>query len=116
MKSKPILLALFLASLSACHSAQADNDVEYHQGPWATDEIQNASMNNAIVAQHTLYLRGGPASLATGERTKHSLGVAASLLFRLAAHTGGAAFPGWLWVSVCARLRESGTAGPGWRS
>jgi hypothetical protein len=55
MKSKPILLALFLASLSACHSAQADNDVEYHQGPWATDEIQNASMNNAIVAQHTLY-------------------------------------------------------------
>ncbi len=71
MKPNPILTALLLASLAACRSAQADNDVEFHQGPWATEEIQNASMNAAIVAQHTLY----PYHFAAGSAELNDLGV-----------------------------------------
>jgi hypothetical protein len=55
MKTHLIAIPALLAALAACHSAASGNDVEEHKGPWAGDEIQNASLNNAIVSQHTLY-------------------------------------------------------------
>jgi hypothetical protein len=55
MKKNLIAVSALLAALAACHSAASGNDVEEHHGPWAGDEIQNASLNNAIVSQHTLY-------------------------------------------------------------
>ncbi len=55
MNTKLIAVPALLATLAACHSAAQGNDVENHKGPWAGDEIQNASLNNAIVSQHTLY-------------------------------------------------------------
>ncbi len=56
MNTKPILPLVLCAVLGACTSPGGNNsDVEQHRGPWAGDEIQNASLNNAIVAQHTLY-------------------------------------------------------------
>jgi hypothetical protein len=55
MKSRTILLALFLGALAACKGVNEDTEVTEHEGPWASDEISNASLNNAIVSQHTLY-------------------------------------------------------------
>jgi hypothetical protein len=55
MKPNLILLPVLLSTLAACHAATQGTDVEEHLGPWAGDEIQNASLNNAIVSQHTLY-------------------------------------------------------------
>ncbi len=55
MKTNRFAVPALLAILAACHSAAQGNDVERHTGPWAGDEIQNASLNNAIVSQHTLY-------------------------------------------------------------
>jgi hypothetical protein len=55
MKSRTILIAAVLGTLCACKGANADTEVTEHDGPWAADLIANASMNNAIVTQHTLY-------------------------------------------------------------
>ena len=55
MKCQPILIAVLLGALGACKGANADTEVTEHEGPWAADVIANASLNNAIVTQHTLY-------------------------------------------------------------
>jgi len=55
MKSRTILPALLLSSLFACKGVNEDTEVTEHEGPWAADVISNASLNNAIVSQHTLY-------------------------------------------------------------
>lgn len=70
MKTTLILLPVMLTALAACHSAAQGNDVEKHTGPWAGDEIQNASLNNAIVSQHTLY----PYHFVTGSAELNELG------------------------------------------
>ena len=55
MKPNTILLPALLALLAAGCNANKGTDVVEHVGPWAGDELANAAMNNAIVAQHTLY-------------------------------------------------------------
>jgi hypothetical protein len=55
MKHSLTLLPALLALLGACHSAPPDPDAPKTEGPWAGEQLQNASMNAAIVAQHTLY-------------------------------------------------------------
>jgi hypothetical protein len=70
MKTNLIAIPTLLAMLAACHSAAQGNDVETHKGPWAGDEIQNASLNNAIVSQHTLY----PYHFVTGSAELNELG------------------------------------------
>src|SRR6267142_704023 len=70
MNTKLIAVPALLAALAACHSAAQGNDVEKHTGPWAGDEIQNASLNNAIVSQHTLY----PYHFVTGSAELNELG------------------------------------------
>ena len=55
MKSRTILTALLLGALFSCKGVNEDTEVTEHEGPWAADVISNASLNNAIVSQHTLY-------------------------------------------------------------
>ena len=55
MKPQTILLAVLLGALGACKAANADTEITEHDGPWANDLIMNASLNNAIITQHTLY-------------------------------------------------------------
>jgi len=55
MKSRTILSALLLGALVSCKGVNEDTEVTEHEGPWAADVISNASLNNAIVSQHTLY-------------------------------------------------------------
>ena len=70
MKCQPILIAVLLGALGACKGANADTEVTEHDGPWAADVIANASLNNAIVTQHTLY----PYHFVTGTATLNDLG------------------------------------------
>jgi hypothetical protein len=70
MKSQPILLAVLLATLGACQNVNNDTEVTEHDGPWAGDMISNASLNNAIVSQHTLY----PYHFVTGSALLNELG------------------------------------------
>jgi len=56
MNTKPFLPLVLCAALGACTTPGANtSDIEEHRGPWAGDEIQNASLYNAIITQHTLY-------------------------------------------------------------
>jgi hypothetical protein len=71
MKNSLTLLPALLAALCACHSATANDDLEKRQGPLAGEEIQNASLNNAIVSQHTLYAY----HFAAGSAELNELGV-----------------------------------------
>jgi hypothetical protein len=71
MKTSLTLLPFLLAALGACHSAPANDDAAKHEGPYAGEEIQNASLNNAIVAQHTLY----PYHFEAGSAELNELGV-----------------------------------------
>lgn len=71
MKTSSTFLPALFALLGACHSAAVDDGVEKRSGPWAGEEIQNASMNNAIIAQHTLY----PYHFAAGSAELNELGV-----------------------------------------
>jgi len=70
MKCQPILIAVLLGALGACKGANADTEVTEHDGPWAADLIANASLNNAIVTQHTLY----PYHFVSGTATLNDLG------------------------------------------
>jgi predicted small secreted protein len=56
MNTKPVLSLVLCAALAACTTPSGDSsDIQEHRGPWAGDEIQNASLYNAIISQHTLY-------------------------------------------------------------
>lgn len=70
MKSRTILIAVLLGALGACKGANADTEVTEHDGPWSADVIANASLNNAIVTQHTLY----PYHFVTGTAQLNDLG------------------------------------------
>ena len=70
MKSRTIFPALFLGALFACKGANEGTEVTEHEGPWSADVISNASLNNAIVSQHTLY----PYHFVTGAGELNDLG------------------------------------------
>jgi len=56
MNTKPFLPLVLCSVLAACTTPGGDDsDIQEHKGPWAGDEIQNASLYNAIISQHTLY-------------------------------------------------------------
>lgn len=81
MKKTQILLpwttAALLGALPACESANTNPELEGPDSAWAGDAIRNASLNNAIIAQHTLYpyhFAGGSADLNDlGQRDLHVL-------------------------------------------
>jgi hypothetical protein len=68
----PVLLgATVLGALAACASAPPGNPELSGRGSmWAGDAIRNASLNNAIIAQHTLY----PYHFANGSAQLNDLG------------------------------------------
>ena len=55
MNTNPILLTVLLGAFAACHNVEKDTEFEAQGQPRAFDVISNASLNNAIVSQHTLY-------------------------------------------------------------
>ena len=69
--------AVLIATLSSCSNTGMDPELEGRDGAWAGDAIRNASLNNAIITQHTLYpyhFVGGSAQLNDlGERDLHVL-------------------------------------------
>jgi len=65
-----LLSSLALSFAAGCNATTRGTDVAEHKGPWAGDEIQNASMNLAIISQHTLY----PYHFVTGSPELNELG------------------------------------------
>jgi hypothetical protein len=69
--------AALLASLGSCSTASTNPELEGRENAWAGEAIRNASLNNAIITQHTLYpyhFAGGSAQLNDlGERDLHVL-------------------------------------------
>ncbi|MFN0008446.1 MAG: hypothetical protein ACKVXR_11115 [Planctomycetota bacterium] len=69
--------AALLAMLGSCTSASTNPELEGRDRAWAGESMRNASLNNAIISQHTLYpyhFTGGSARLNDlGERDLHVL-------------------------------------------
>lgn len=69
--------AVLLATLGSCSTASTNPELEGRDSAWAGEAIRNASLNNAIITQHTLYpyhFAGGSAELNDlGERDLHVL-------------------------------------------
>lgn len=70
MNKTLILVPGLIACLSACGSPNRNPELEGRSSMWAGDSIRNASLNNAIVAQHTLY----PYHFASGSAQMNDLG------------------------------------------
>ena len=63
-------LAVLLGTLAACSAPPHDPNEDGHDGPRAGETMRNASLNNAIIAQHTLY----PYHFAAGSAVLNDLG------------------------------------------
>jgi hypothetical protein len=70
MKTTLILLPLILGTLASCGSPTKNRELQGRSSMWTGDAIRNASMNQAIVAQHTLY----PYHFATGSAELNDIG------------------------------------------
>jgi hypothetical protein len=72
MKTTLILLPVLLGTLAACGTTNHQIEVERRESAAAGDAIRSASLNNAILAQHTLYpyhfVSGSAGLNALGER------------------------------------------------
>ena len=66
----PLSLAALLGSLAACESVKPDPDGDVYSRAWSGEAMRNASLNNAIIAQHTLY----PYHFAAGSAVLNDLG------------------------------------------
>lgn len=51
----PALLPVLFGTLASCGSTKHQTELQGRESRWAGEAIQNASLNNAIIAQHTLY-------------------------------------------------------------
>lgn len=69
--------AVLLATLGSCSMPSTNPEFEGKDNAWGGEAIRNASLNNAIISQHTLYpyhFAGGSAELNDlGERDLHVL-------------------------------------------
>jgi hypothetical protein len=81
MNATNILCAGLLAgALVACQSPTPDNELQGRDSMWASDAIRSASLNQAILVQHTLY----PYHFETAAADLNELGMRDLLV--LAAH------------------------------
>jgi hypothetical protein len=55
MKKTLMLLPMLFGALASCGSTKKHAELEGRANMWAGDAIKNASLNNAIISQHTLY-------------------------------------------------------------
>jgi len=62
----PLTIAVLLGALPSCTAPDTSPEFDGGNSSWAGDAIRNASLNNAIIAQHTIYpyhFAGGSAEL-----------------------------------------------------
>jgi hypothetical protein len=62
--------AVLIATLSSCSNSGTNPELEGRDSAWAGDAIRNASLNNAIITQHTLY----PYHFVSGSAQLNDLG------------------------------------------
>lgn len=66
-----VLLPVFFGTLASCGSPKRQAEVQGRESMWTGEAIRNASLNNAIVAQHTLF----PYHFETGSARLNDLGL-----------------------------------------
>jgi hypothetical protein len=66
----PCVTSVLLGALASCTAPNMNPDFGGRENSWAGDAIRNASLNNAIIAQHTIY----PYHFAAGSADLNDLG------------------------------------------
>ena len=66
----PWATAVVLVALPSCATPDKNPELERRENSWAGDAIRNASLNNAIITQHTIY----PYHFAAGSSDLNDLG------------------------------------------